>query len=80
MYLPLIFAVSWIVLGFGVGNHLSGMAKYWGLLASALVLTSMMHILPHQRSKSNVDGPGAYMFALAWGILILVNSMRSSNK
>ena len=76
MLFPAIFALSWIVLGYGVGNHLSGLMKYSGLVASALVLSSMMAILPFQRKHCNVDGPGEYMFGLAWAILVYLNSMR----
>ena len=38
MVFPVIFAVSWLVLGFSVGNHLSGNMKYFGLLASSILI------------------------------------------
>jgi len=74
--LPIIFAASWIALGYFVGNHFHGNMKYSGLLASALVLLSMMVVLPKQRMHHIVDGPGAYLFGTAWVILIALNSMR----
>jgi hypothetical protein len=76
MVFPLIFAISWIILGLHVGNHLSGNQKYIGLFASLLVLLSMMHILPFQRTNNIVDGPGMPLFVIAWVIFILLNSNR----
>ena len=76
MVFPLIFAISWIILGLHVGNHLSGNQKYIGLFASLLVLLSMMHILPFQRTNNIVDGPGMPLFVIAWVIFIILNSNR----
>jgi uncharacterized membrane protein len=76
MALPIIFAVSWLVLGLGAGNHLGGIAQYSGVIATALVIGSMMYSLPFQRANNNADGPGAYMFGLAWVIITFLNSMR----
>ena len=76
MVFPLIFALSWIILGLNAGNHLSGNQKYLGLFASFLVLLSMMQILPYQRTHNIVDGPGQPLFVIAWGILIMLNSNR----
>jgi hypothetical protein len=75
-YIPAAFAAAWVALGYFVGDHLHGFAKYSGLLASALVLGSMMHFLPIQREKCIVDGPGMSMFTIAWGIIIYLNSNR----
>lgn len=74
--LPGIFALAWIVLGYAVSEHLPGTAKYYGLVASALVLHSMMVALPYERKQCLVDGPGMPMFVVAWGIIIVLNSMR----
>jgi lipid-A-disaccharide synthase-like uncharacterized protein len=76
MIFPVIFAVSWIVLGLMTSNHLPGNLKYVGLMASLLVLVSMMKILPFQRKNSIVDGPGMPLFVMAWVILIFSNSNR----
>jgi len=76
MILPAVFAMSWIVLGLMAGNHLDGNMKYMGLIASVLVLLSMMKILPFQRKNNIVDGPGMPLFVIAWVILILINSNR----
>ena len=76
MVFPLIFALSWIILGLSVGNHLSGNQKYIGLFASFLVLLSMMQMLPFQRTNNIVDGPGMPLFVIAWVIFIILNSNR----
>ena len=76
MVFPAIFALSWIILGLGAGNHLVGNQKYLGLFASFLVLLSMMVILPFQRTNNIVDGPGQPLFVIAWVILIILNSNR----
>lgn len=74
--LPVIFAIAWIALGYAVSEHLPGMARYYGLVASALVLGSMMVALPYERKQCLVDGPGMPMFVIAWFIMIVTNSMR----
>ena len=77
MVLPIAFAVSWVVLGLGVGNHLSGIKKYLGLIASICVIVSMMGTLPKQRKMCIVDGPGMVLFTIAWSIISVLNSLRS---
>jgi hypothetical protein len=76
MIFPTIFSISWIALGLLAGNHLSGSMKYVGLVASVLVLLSMLMVLPMQRKKKVIDGPGMPMFVIAWVILVFVNSSR----
>ena len=76
MIYPLLFAISWILLGYGAGNHLSGYMKYFGILASLLVLLSMMMTLPHQRKNCIIDGPGMPLFVIAWIIIVFLNSNR----
>lgn len=77
-YLPGLFAVSWIILGFTTGIGRSNKNKIFGLLASALVIGSMLFVLPWQRKNNVIDGPGKDMFALAWVSLAAANSMVSS--
>jgi len=76
MLYSLLFTLSWIVLGFNIGNHLNGITKYTGLLSSFLILASMLYMLPYQRKNCIVDGPGMPLFMLAFGIIILLNSNR----
>jgi hypothetical protein len=76
MVYPATFALAWLVLGFAVGNHLSGAMKYLGLLATLFVLVSMMNMLPYQRENCVVDGPGMPLFVIAWGIIVFLNASR----
>jgi hypothetical protein len=74
--LPVIFAFAWLVLGYSVSEHLPGLGRYAGLIASVLVLFSMSVALPYERKQCLVDGPGMPMFVIAWFIIIVTNSMR----
>jgi hypothetical protein len=74
--LPGLFIVSWLVLGYNVGDRFQGLTKYAGLIATALVIASMMKVLPYQREHDNVDGIGSYMFMFAWAIIVMLNSKR----
>jgi hypothetical protein len=73
---PGIFIASWIAIGYNVGDRFDGFMRYSGLIATALVVVSMMKVLPYQREHDNVDGPGSYMFAFAWAIIVFLNSNR----
>lgn len=73
---PIIFILGWVLLGYASGEHLNGNMRYLGLLASALVIGSMMVALPYERKQCLVDGPGMPMFVVAWGIIIFLNSNR----
>ena len=74
-YLPIIFALSWIILGYFVGIHVNQGALL-GLFASTLVLVSMMYSLPKQRALCMTDGIGMPLFTIAWVIIIGLNSSR----
>tara|TARA_B110000261_G_C13055071_1_gene345807 strand:+ start:498 stop:968 length:471 start_codon:yes stop_codon:yes gene_type:complete len=72
--LPMLFVVSWIVFGYATGNHLLGYKKYIGIIASCMVISSMMKLLPYKREMNMVDG--LPMFVMTWVIFILLNSNR----
>lgn len=74
MVSALIFSLSWIALGYRVGDHLQGPKKYSGLIASLFVIASMISALPYQRKMCVVDGPGMVLFTVAWAIVSIVNS------
>lgn len=75
MIYPIIFAASWLAIGYLVGDHInSGAIQYSGLIASVLVLLSMMYLLRLQRDNCVVDGPGMPMFVVAFLIISLLNS------
>jgi hypothetical protein len=73
---PILFAGAWLMLGYYATNHLPNEWKYIGLLASGFVLLSMLITLPWQRENNIVDGPGMPLFIIAWGILVIANSLR----
>jgi hypothetical protein len=75
MIYPIMFMSSWVLLGGVVGLGGDPMGYVGGLLASALVIGSMIFILPKQRELGVVDGPGMPMFTLAWVLLTCVNVM-----
>ena len=65
--LPLIFAASWMVLGWTAGREI-------GLVAAAAIVISMLVLLPMQRKKQVVDGPGMALFTLGWTLLMYSNA------
>jgi len=70
---PITFAGSWLMLGYLLSMNLD--MKIFGFLPPALVLSSMMFILPWQRTNCIVDGPGLPMFTTGLAILATINSM-----
>ena len=74
--LPVVLSVAWLGLGWAATSQLAGASKAWGIFAVALVLGSMLWILPEQRRNCVVDGPGMPMFVSAWAILVVANAVR----
>lgn len=77
IYLPAMFSVAWLAIGYYVSSHLTGNMKYMGLLASVCVLVGMLYSLPYQRKNCIVDGPGMPLFVIAWAMIVYFNSLRS---
>lgn len=79
MILPIVFAVSWLMLGLSVGILQDGRFDKWsgaaGALASIAVILAMLVALPWQRKNCIVDGPGLPAFTAAFGVIALVNSL-----
>lgn len=67
------FPVGWVLLMFALLMG-SGKKKTLAILAVALVLGSMMFVIPYQRDRCMVDGPGYNMFVNAWWLLALANN------
>ena len=74
--LSILFSFGWLLIGHCVGNHLDGMIKYVGMIASVLVILTMIYILPYQRKNNIVDGPGMPMYVIAWGIIAYMNAIK----
>ena len=73
--MPLLFAGGWILLGSSLflANPTSRF-KFFGPIAAALVLVSMVKILPIQRDGCYIDGPGYPMFLIAWMMIVILHS------
>ena len=67
VYLKIIFAAAWLLLGYTLDPKL-------GLAAAGLVLASMLFALPWQRKNKVIDGPGMPMFVIGLGLIVYANS------
>lgn len=74
VYLKVIFAACWLLLGYSMTNNIVG------LIAAGLVLVSMLVVLPWQRKEGIVDGPGMPLFTAAWALIIYASSHSGSMK
>lgn len=63
-----LFVIGWLALGYFMPD------RNLGLFAAALVIASMVMVLPWQRKHAVVDGFGMPMFTAAWGIIIYIAS------
>lgn len=79
----LAFAAGWAAIGVAAGSRAgkqAGAAGPWnggiavGLAVPALVLTSMMVVLPLERTRTITYGLGMPLFVGAWGLLALLVS------
>lgn len=82
MIYPAIFAGCWLLLGYTLGIGWGSGKGGWnshttlGVLAAVMVLVSMMVLLPWQRKKGVIDGPGLPLFVGAWVLIAFANSMK----
>lgn len=76
--LPVVFSLAWITLGYGVGMHKEQLAMWFGIGAALCIMLSML-LLPWQRNKCLVNGPGMCLIAFAFGGLAIANSMGEQN-
>jgi len=72
MALPIMFAISWLVLGYFVNQN----KPLMGILAAIMVLVSMLGALPWQRTNNVIDGPGLPLFVIAWFLIAYTNSVQ----
>ena len=70
-----LFMIGWVLFGIVVGMGKSAIGKAMGFVAAALVLISMVVVLPKQREQKVIDGPGMPMFTLAWVLISAANAM-----
>lgn len=80
------FIVGWIMLGISVGlggavggfklnRFFQNKSTWFGLLASLLVVVSMVKVLPSERKRGITDSMGMAMFTAAWGSLAVGNAL-----
>jgi len=72
LLVDLVYAGSWLALGFVVSSHLNKEYRYVGFLASALALFANFFALPYQRSHGIVDGIGLPLYLLAWSVIAVI--------
>jgi hypothetical protein len=72
---PMLFMAAWVLLGLTLSFAHRNKYRWMGVVAAGLVLWSMTNVIPEQRKKGVVDGPGYPMFMLAWGLIIFLNSV-----
>ena len=78
MMYPALFAGGWVALAYALCQSRGARGFKWpttlrcGLSfgAAALVLSSMMYVLPRQRAMAIVDGPGMVMFTAGWALVV----------
>jgi hypothetical protein len=75
MVAPAMFVLGWLALGLIAAAGLPMWGQVLGVGAAGLVVGSMMGVLPFQRKKGIVDGPGMPMFTLAWVLIVGLNAM-----
>ena len=71
--IAMLFPAGWVLITLAIliGNTKN---KYLAILGTALVLGSMMVVLPWQRENCLVDGPGYNLFVNAWWLLAIANN------
>lgn len=76
--LKMLFPLGWLAIAIAIYRN-GGALKHFGFVGAAMVLLSMMVVLPYQRNHNIIDGPGMNLFALAWIVLALGNAVKSIN-
>ena len=66
------FPIGWVLIMLAIMKG-SNKNKKFAIMGTALVLGSMMFVIPWQRGKCLVDGPGYNMFVNAWWLLAIAN-------
>lgn len=70
-----VFAMMWLLLGYSVSIGKSSGALWFGLSAAILAIFSALVVVPWQRSRNIVDGPGIILLTLAWVSFAVANAM-----
>lgn len=87
MVYPALFTGGWVALAYALCRRHGLSAFRWptqtrcalSFGAAALVLTSMMAVLPKQREMKIVDGPGMAMFTAGWALVVAALAYTGKN-
>lgn len=71
--LAMLFPLGWVLTALAIMKGSSKNRKF-AIFGTGLVLVSMMLVLPWQRERCLVDGPGYSMFVNAWWLLAIANN------
>lgn len=74
--IKMMFPIGWAIVAYSI-YHRGGALKKLGAAGAAMVLLSMMVVLPYQRKHGIIDGPGMNLFALAWVLIALGISVKT---
>lgn len=72
--MAMLFPAGWVLTALAIMKG-SSKNKKFAIFGTALVLGSMMFVLPWQRERCLVDGPGYNMFVNAWWLLAIANGV-----
>lgn len=73
MALPIVFGVAWLVLGVLSGN--TPLGRFAGLIGAAVIIVAMVVLMPLQRERGVVDGPGMPLFAIGWSVIAFAHAL-----
>ena len=71
--ISMMFPIGWILTGMSIIMRRERNSWLAGL-GTALILGSMIFVIPKQRELCLVDGPGYNMFSIAWWLLAIANN------
>lgn len=83
---PVLFVGGWLLMGYlGSLNNNSSLSwsnvnrdkAMWAVPGVALVLSSMMGVLPYERKERITDTMGMPMFSWGWMFVIIANAMKT---
>lgn len=69
------FAIGWVAFAYAISIGKPNIVLWFSLLASGMTIFSTMVLLPYQRPRCIVDGPGISLFVLTWVFVSIVNSI-----
>ena len=75
--LQALYVFGWFMIGRGVGMGRGRIGKTLSLVGTMFGVGSALYVLPYQRKKKVVDGPGVMLCTLTWVFLSVAYSTRN---